>query len=204
MKNYFKILLVAVAFLSLSFVKFDKKEINVVIDAGHGGTDLGVSIDDITEKSLTEAISKKIQSMNNDVDVKIHFTRIDDSNLDLAERARIVNSYQPDLAISLHVNHNKNPEANGYEIYISNNSSASEKSKELANKLSASFAKNSPLKNRGVKDAPYMILKKSEYPTMLVELGFISNEFDRNYVTNEAGQTQIAQTILSFVSDLKQ
>ena len=41
MKNSFKILLVAVAFLSLSFVKFEKKEINVVIDAGHGGHDLG-------------------------------------------------------------------------------------------------------------------------------------------------------------------
>ena len=49
-----------------------------------------------------------------------------------------------------------------------------------------------------------MILKKSEYPTMLLEMGFLSNANDRNYVTSENGQNEIAQTILDFASTLKQ
>jgi N-acetylmuramoyl-L-alanine amidase len=48
-----------------------------------------------------------------------------------------------------------------------------------------------------------MILKKSECPTLVVELGFLSNEKDRNYVNTEKGQTEIAKTILQFVSEIK-
>ena len=204
MKNSFKILLVALAFLSLSFVKFEKKEINVVIDAGHGGADFGVQIDDITEKALVESITNKIQELNKDADVKIHLTRADDSFVDLTKRADFINQIKPDLAISLHVNQNKNTDANGYEVYFSDQSVTSEKSKELAQKLAAKFSMNSPLNNRGVKTAPFMVLKKSECPTMLIELGFLSNEKDRNYLTSENGQTEIAKTILDFTSDLKQ
>jgi N-acetylmuramoyl-L-alanine amidase len=185
------------------YVNEKKEKKIIVIDAGHGGTDLGASIDGLTEKSLSEIISDKIQNMNDNGDVKIHFTRTNDSFIDLIERARIVNSYQPDLAISLHFNFNKNIEANGFEIYVSDNSTTSERSRELANQLARLISNTTPLKNRGIKIAPYMILKKSEYPTMVLELGFISNENDRKFITSEKGQTEIAKTILKFISEIK-
>ena len=185
------------------YVNEHKNNKTIVIDAGHGGSDFGASKDGLSEKSLTEIISNKIQNMNQNGDVKIHFTRTNDSFIDLIERARIVNSYQPDLAISLHFNFNKNIEANGFEIYVSDNSPTSEKSKELANQLATAISKTTRLKNRGIKAAPYMILKKSECPTMVLELGFLSNENDRNYINNEKGQTEIAQAILNFVSEIK-
>jgi len=185
------------------YVNERKNKKTIVIDAGHGGIDFGASRDGLTEKSLTEIISNKIQNMNQNGDVKIHFTRTNDSFIELIERARIVNSYQPDLAISLHFNFNKNIETNGFEIYISDNSPTSEKSKELANQLATAISNTTPLKNRGVKAAPFTILKKSEYPTLVLELGFLSNEKDRNYVNTEKGQTEIAKTILQFVSEIK-
>ena len=185
------------------YINEDEKNKTIVIDAGHGGSDFGASKDGLTEKSLTEIISKKIQNMNQNSDVKIHFTRTNDSFIDLIERARIVNSYQPDLAISLHFNFNKNIETNGFEIYVSDNSPTSEKSKELANQLATAISNTTPLKNRGIKAAPFMILKKSECPTLVVELGFLSNEKDRNYVNTEKGQAEIAKTILQFVSEIK-
>jgi len=185
------------------YINEDKKIKTIVIDAGHGGTDFGASIDGLVEKELAEIISNKIQNSNQNGDVKIHFTRTNDSFIDLSERARILNSYQPDLAISLHFNANKHVESNGFEIYVSDSSPTSEKSRELANQLAAVISSATPLKNRGVKIAPFMILKKSECPTMVVELGFLSNEKDRNYVNSEKGQTEIAQAILNFVSGLK-
>ena len=185
------------------YINDEKNNKNIVIDAGHGGTDSGASIEGIAEKNLAEIISNKIQNMNENGDVKIHFTRTNDSFVDVNERTRIVNSYQPDLAISLHFNANKNIEANGFEIYISDKTSTSEKSKEIANQLAAAISKATPLNNRGVKFAPLMILKKSECPTLVIELGFLSNEKDRNYVNSEKGQTELARTILNFVSKMK-
>jgi N-acetylmuramoyl-L-alanine amidase/beta-lactamase regulating signal transducer with metallopeptidase domain len=185
------------------YINENNKIKTIVIDAGHGGYDFGASKEGLTEKSLAEIISHNIQDRNKNEDIKIHFTRTNDSFIDLTERARIVNSYQPDLAISLHFNMNKNIETNGFEIYVSDSSPTSEKSIELANQLAAIIANATPLKNRGVKVAPFMILKKSECPTMVVELGFLSNEKDRNYVNSEKGQTEIAQAILNFVSGLE-
>ena len=185
------------------YVNEHKSKKIIVIDAGHGGYDLGASIDGLTEKSLTEIISNKIQNMNPNVDVKIYFTRTNDSFIDLIERARIVNSYQPDLAISLHFNYNKNIEANGFEIYVSDNSPTSERSRELANQLAADISISTPLKNRGIKGAPFKILKNSDCPSMVVELGFISNENDRKFISSEKGQTEIAKSILAFISDIK-
>ncbi len=179
------------------------KSKTIVIDAGHGGVDFGAAKEGLTEKALTEIISNKIQNRNENEDVKIHFTRTNDSFLDLSERVRIVNSYQPDLAISLHFNFNKNIEANGFEIYVSDSSPTSEKSREIANQLAAVISNATPLINRGVKVAPFFILKKSECPTIVVELGFLSNEKDRNYVNSDKGQTEIANAILNFVSGIK-
>lgn len=204
MKNLFKILLVLIAFISLSFVSFKNKEINVVIDAGHGGADKGTYDESVSEKFLTESISKKIQELNNDSEIKIHFTRIGDGDLSLKDRADLINSIKPDLVISLHINKNDNPKASGYEFFVSDKSLVYEQSKEMAEKLSTAFSKVSPMNNRGVKTAPYFILKKSECPAILVQMGFLSNEFDKNYVTHESGQMEIAQTILNFISTLKQ
>ncbi|MES2746851.1 MAG: N-acetylmuramoyl-L-alanine amidase [Bacteroidota bacterium] len=204
MKNSVKILLVALAFVSLSFVNFEKRTINVVIDAGHGGHDLGAERNIVSEKLLVETITKKIQSLNKDTNVKIHLTRSDDSFLGLAERAKFINDIKPDLAISLHVNNNKNTTTNGFEVFISDKTTTYEKSNELAVKFANNYSEKTKLINRGVKTAPFMVLKKSEYPTLLVELGFLSNENDRNYLTSNAGQDEIAQTILDFVSDLKE
>ncbi len=204
MKNSVKILLVAVTFVCLSFVNFEKKQINVVIDAGHGGTDFGATVSEVKEKEIVSAISKKIQLLNSDADVKIHFTRTEDNTLTLQERVDIMNEIKPDLFISLHINSNKNVTANGYEVYVSDTSIASEKSKQLAEKFVNTFSKNTKLRYRGIKTAPFFVLKKAEYPAILLDLGFLSNEVDKDYITSENGQTEIAQNILNFVSDLKE
>ncbi len=204
MKNSVKIILVAVAFVCLSFVNFEPRTINVVIDAGHGGHDIGAERNIVSEKILVETITKKIHSLNKNANVKIHLTRSDDSFMDLTDRAKFINEIKPDLAISLHVNNNKNTTTNGFEVFISDKTSTYEKSNELALKFGSHYSERTKLNNRGVKKAPFMVLKKSEYPTMLIELGFLSNENDRNYLTSDAGQNEIAQTILDFVSDLKE
>ena len=203
MKNLFKALLLVVAFATLSFISSEKETITVVIDAGHGGHDFGGKHDDLLEKDLANSISKKIEALNSDKNIKLLFTRDDDKFVELAERTNYINNVKPDLVLSLHVNNNKNVTTNGFEIFVSDKSVTYEKSNELAQKLVLDFEKNIPLKNRGVKTAPFWILKNSEVPALTLEMGFLSNTTDREYITSEEGQNQIAQTILNFVSNLK-
>ncbi|MNE47673.1 N-acetylmuramoyl-L-alanine amidase [compost metagenome] len=56
------------------------------------------------------------------------------------------------------------------------------------------------LKSRGVKMAPFFILKKSNSPAVTLELGFLSNENDRKYITSDEGQNEIASKIYNHVS----
>ena len=204
MKNYFKILLASVVILTFSFKTKEPKVINVVIDVSHGGTDFGSTNSDVNEKSIVAAISKKIELHNSDNNVKINLTRIGDYELSLKERVEIINHIKPDLVLSLHINANKNEKANGYDIFISDKSTTYLKSNELAEKFVTSFSDKSKLIYRGIKTAPLFILKNSDCPALLLELGFLTNDFDRNYVSSENGQTEIAQSILTFISSLKE
>jgi N-acetylmuramoyl-L-alanine amidase len=181
----------------------EKKEKKIiVIDAGHGGHDFGATNEEWNEKNLTSLIAKKIKEMHSDSDVEIHFTRTDDAFMDLKKRSDFINNLKADLVISLHVNQNKNTDANGFEIFISDKNNLIEESKVFAEKLSTKLSKTQ-LRDRGLKFAPFMILKNSLCPSMVVELGFISNENDRKFITSEKGQTEIAKYILDFISEIK-
>jgi len=107
------------------------------------------------------------------------------------------------LVLSLHINANSNNEKSGLESYVSDKSPFYEKSNAIANQLNASLANNNSLKVSKTKLAPFHILKKSEAPTVLVELGYLTNAKDRKYLTDEKEQAAIAKNINSFLSDLK-
>ena len=203
MKNLFNVGILVITFATLSFVSSKKETITIVIDASHGGHDLGSFHNEFFEKDIANSISKKINEINDNKNIKILFTRDDDQFLELSERTKYINNIKPDLVLSLHINQNTNVTTNGFEAFVYDKSIAYESSNELAQKLVLDFEKNIPLKNRGVKTAPFWILKKSEVPAIIIEMGFLSNENDRKYITSSEGQTQIAQTILDFVTNLK-
>ena len=182
---------------------YKKKERKIiVIDAGHGGKDFGATKDDLSEKYLISEITKKIKVLYSDSDVSIHFTRSEDEFISLKERTDFINSINPDLVISLHINNNKNTDTNGFEIFVTEKKDYFDKTKILAERLSSKLSKTQ-LKNRGLKTGPFWILKNSSCPSMVVELGFISNENDRKFIASEKGQTEIAKTILEFISNIE-
>ena len=206
MKKSIPLFLACGTLVSFAFVKpipKTTKQINVVIDAGHGGTDFGATSSSGTEKLIVEQITKKIKSLNKNENVIVHLTRNEDKNLSLSYRATIINTIKPDLVLSLHVNKSANVAKSGMEFYVANESVACEKSAVIANALCTKFMQNNNLPSSAVKKAPFFILKKSVVPAIVVELGYLSNLTDRAYLMNEKEQDKIASTILSFVSELK-
>lgn len=191
MKKFFVFsgMLLLTAVISLSFTNIEKR--TVVIDVGHGGDDSGVIFKEISEKEITLIIAQKIKELNNDSNIEIILTRDSDAFKSLQERVDFINSLKPDCVISLHVNYNSfNKNTNGVELYVFHDENENEPSLNLAKKIQREVGENSEIKKAG-----FFMLKNVECPATLVELGFLSNENDRQFLTSEQGQSELAQAI---------
>jgi N-acetylmuramoyl-L-alanine amidase len=118
----------------------------IVLDAGHGGWDLGtVGREGLTEKDLvldvTQRLGKLLQAR---LGSEVLFTRTGDTYLPLDQRADIANQAQADLFVSVHANYSNSTAARGVETYYSNLSSAPG-SREAEKHEDGTFAKPTPV-----------------------------------------------------------
>ncbi|MBF6607892.1 MAG: N-acetylmuramoyl-L-alanine amidase [Flavobacterium sp.] len=180
---------------------YSAKQINVVIDAGHGGHDHGASTELHTEKHITQRISDQIEAVNQNQNIAIHRTRKTDEFVELANRAKFANEINADILLSLHVNSSPQSHKSGIDLFIGKDTKTSKESQLLAEKLKAMFEENG-FKVNSIQEAPFMILKKAEVPAIIVELGYISNKQDAEYLTNEKSQEKLANIFLEFASGL--
>jgi len=126
-RNAIGLLLLAALFLSTSFAD-DKKKTNskiqtIVIDPGHGGHDpgnLGTGRYKTTEKHVALAISLKLGDYieNAFPEVKVLYTRKDDTFLKLGERTQLANDNNADLFISVHCDAWTSPSAYGAGVFV--------------------------------------------------------------------------------------
>lgn len=181
--------------------KIKKEKKIIVIDAGHGGHDFGATQEEWNEKDLTSKIAKRIKEMLSDSNIELHFTRTNDEFVDLKSRSAYINGLKADAVISLHINQNENCDTNGFEVFICEQNSDFEEAKILGEKLVSKLS-NTELRNRGLKNAPFWILKNTNCPSMVVELGFISNEKDRKFISSMKGQSEIAAQIIAFIAEI--
>jgi len=200
MKNKMKFLAVLgilTIFLSLAFKPLNDKKV-IIIDAGHGGKDFGAQISGEFEKKIVENIANKISLLNGKGEVEIVLLRENDSFIELSERVTKINNINPSLLISLHINASKNIAENGVSAYVSKQNIFYEKSLESAKTLVEKIS-NEKLAKGEVKDANLFLIKNSKCPALLLEVGYLSNENDKTYITSENGQNEIAKKIFEFI-----
>ena len=91
----------------------------IVLDAGHGGHDPGTNWGGVYEKHVALSITLKVGKLikENFPDVKVIYTRDDDTFVELYERANIANRNHADLFISIHCNAVNNTSPYGSETY---------------------------------------------------------------------------------------
>lgn len=78
-----------------------------------------------------------------------------------------------------------------------------ELSVELAAKVQQAFTKKTTFKNRGVKEAGFLVLRKITMPRVLIEMGFVSNKEEGAFLNSESGQKKLAEAIASSILDYK-
>lgn len=74
---------------------------------------------------------------------------------------------------------------------------------QLAKLMESRFVREDNQLNRGAKQAGFIVLYKTSMPSVLVEVGFISNPDEEQYIANETGQTKIAANLANAFADYK-
>jgi len=195
--------------------EFEKaiNSISVVIDAGHGGTDAGAKTKDgkNSEAKLTLAIAKKIETLAHEYNINVIMTRGDekfpfeamDKNDALRKRVELVNDQRPGAFITLHVNSSSENEQNsksGFDAYVTNkgyNLPDVQLASSVLGELKKIYTTNENIKQRG--NASIYVIDNSNYPSLLLECGYINNPKDVSFITNEKNQEKIARAILKGV-----
>ena len=183
---------------------YQGKKITVVIDAGHGGQDVGAkSTDGIFEKDLTLAIAKKVKELNSNDAIEIVLVRDGDVYMNPQQKVEFAKSKNADLVISFHVDNGPKELANtktGISVLVAKNEFANAaESKILASAIINEFSNNYGL---AVTTQPFQrqasvwILQGNTCPTVLIETGFLNNENDLAYLKTSTAKEAIAKNVL--------
>ena len=116
----------------------------VVLDAGHGGWDLGtVGRKGLLEKDLVlDIVERAGHLIETRLGANVIYTRTDDTYLPLEKRAEIANVAQAKLFVSVHANYSDYASARGVETYYSNTYSSVKARTESADEAAATSLQN--------------------------------------------------------------
>ncbi|WP_077596965.1 N-acetylmuramoyl-L-alanine amidase [Oceanobacillus kimchii] len=163
----------------------------IVIDPGHGGKDPGaIGIGDVQEKDIVYSTSNHVVNQLKEAGANVITTRSGDYFVSLEERVRISNDYQTDAFISIHFDSFPLLSVSGTTAYY-----AHKDDQPLAADIQSFIASSVELTNRGSMHANYKVLRDTNAPSVLVELGFISNQYDVSIVQTNDYQQRVATAI---------
>ena len=166
---------------------------DIVLDAGHGGKDPGANIDDSIEKEITLEIAMMTQEILENTGYKVAMTRTDDTFVELTERPVFANKKKSQVFVSIHCNSSEDGSGKGIETYYTEQEGTS--SESLANEIQNAVIEHTSADNREVKTANYTVLVRSNMPTALVEVGFLTNSSERELLQTEEYQKNLAEGI---------
>lgn len=225
----------------------------VVLDAGHGGKDpgnLGTGRYKTTEKHISLNVAKLVGKYITETfpDVKVVYTREDDTFIELKERCNIANRNKADVFISIHCNANDSKDPHGCETYVMGlhkteaNMRVAQKEnaailleeghelkydgydpKDPESIIALSLRQNTHLDlslllssliqkqfkervgrpDRGVKQAGFLVISYNTMPSVLIELGFLTNPTEEDYLQKAEGQDYMASAIYRAFKEYK-
>ena len=191
--DYFVNLKNNIALANLPNVK--KNKFYVVIDPGHGGPDSGaIGIGGLRETDVVLDVSKIVTNILNKKGVKVKMTRTNEIDLDLGPRVSMANNTKADIFVSIHANASlgKKRNINGLETFYY----SGWKGRLLAEKIQKQIIKVSPgSPDRGVRRGSYFVIKQTNMPAVLVEIGFVTGKLDGSRLSKDMHRERVAYAI---------
>lgn len=164
----------------------------VIVDAGHGGSDGGTVSGKIIEKDINLSVALKLKTILEDNNIEVILTRNSDEKMSLAQRTSVANDSNADFFISLHCNYYEDDaQIAGLECYY--NSPDATESKAYAESIIHAVSLSNDVKTRDAKTENYYVLRNTQIPAVLVEMGFLSNYSESQKLLSDDYQEILAQ-----------
>lgn len=200
-------LLIGISVKSVNSYSVANAKYTVIIDAGHGGIDggsVGKTLGAI-ESELNLTYAKNLAKQLNTMGINTVFTRKDEKGLydesaknlkrsDMKKRKEIIESTNPTLVISIHMNSFSSQRARGAGTFYK---VGNEQGKKLAENIQSQLKTNIEYGKSSSKVGDYYILNCTDIPAVLVECGFLSNPEDEKLLLSADYQNKICYSILS-------
>lgn len=164
----------------------------IAIDAGHGGHDNGATGHGLYEKELVYDVAHRTQQRLEEAGAEVIMTRDGDYFVELIDRANMANDGGADSFVSIHANAHSDSSVSGTETF--HHPSDSEGG-TLAADLQTSMVQEFGSIDRGVKTADFSVLRNSDMPAALAELGFVTNQEEADTMMTDAFRNDAANAI---------
>lgn len=202
-------------------------EILVAIDPGHGGRDTGVRINGESESSLVLDIAVRLSDLLNEFGIKTLLTRETDADVVGFDRATRANIAGAAIYLSLHINASYSHRARGMELFImkSDNDETSgvnssntldpvvadramrnwrtirkrEETRRYASIMREALAQELPVTVAEIREERLMPLQGLSMPGIVVEMGYLTNAYERKLLTNSYYREELADALAEAV-----
>ncbi|MCQ4088272.1 N-acetylmuramoyl-L-alanine amidase family protein [Saccharibacillus sp. JS10] len=171
----------------------------VVIDPGHGYQDPGgIGFTGVKEKDMVLQVGLKVAALlKQEPNIDLIMTRSGDTYPTLDDRAKIANDANADVFLSIHGNKAAATSAAGTETYYAD----AKRSKKLSDTIQKHVQAATGFRDRGSKQANFVVIRKTTMPGALVEIGFLSNQAEEAMMMQDDFQQRVA---LAIVAGLKE
>ena len=186
----------------------------IFLDPGHGGRDSGAFYYNIAEKDLNTQVYKKLRKELEGLGYTVLTSRESDVYVDfVTERSKMVNKTNADMFISIHFNATSNSASNvsGIQTYSyeqnpdyptkinsqwHNHPDRISESNRLAAAIHSSLLAETGAKNAGLLHGSFAVLRETNKPAVLLELGYMSNFDENQRIRNDAYQNKLVKGIV--------
>lgn len=186
----------------------------VFLDPGHGGRDPGAVYYNTNEKDLTLQVYKKLRKELEGLGYTVLSSRDSDVYVDfVTERSKMVNNTNSDIFISIHFNASGSPASNrsgiqtySYEEdsghrakinpYWHNHPDRISESNRLAADIHSSLLAETGAKDAGLLKSSFAVLRETDKPAVLLELGYIDNFNENQQIRSDAYQNRLVAGIV--------
>ncbi len=176
----------------------------VVIDPGHGGSDLGARAGELNEAAIAEDIANRIEGRLTVMGAQAFLTRGGEGVLDGddappsdGERAAFANAAEADLLVSLHVDGQSNPSCSGIATYYYGTpKDRSVLGARLADLIQEEVLARTDLLDCHTHAKSWELLRSTRMPAVRVEFGYLTNPHDAARLGEPAFRDNLAEAVV--------
>ncbi len=171
----------------------------VVVDAGHGGKDSGAwRRHGPPEKAVALDVALRVNRKLRESQLKTVLTRANDTFIPLDNRVAMGNAQKNSIFVSIHFNDSRRLSVEGVETYYH-----SPYALDLASRIERNLSTLPGTVNRGVHPARFRVLRNAQYPSVLVECGYLSNRSEARSASDAKYREMLADKIAEAIVDYR-